>query len=248
MANTPSTRATALSFHSTTFGIVDHQGQPWLKANEIAQALGYADESAINRIYARRSDEFTDAMTCSVKLTDQIQTRETRIFSLRGAHLLAMFARTSVAKEFRTWVLDVLEQQTASHGQPPETTSRIDLARQLAHAATAQVYQAVFDAVLKDGAPPHFTRLLLGFTGNSHELRPHVQALEVGSIAMTLPQLAKAIRTDLMVPDTTLAHLAAACTTRMAERAEAQARHAAAQSAAPAGITQGSLQLRQAKH
>ncbi len=244
MANTPSTRATALSFHTTTFGIVDHQGQPWLKANEIAQALGYADESAINRIYARRSDEFTDAMTCSVKLTDQIQTRETRIFSLRGAHLLAMFARTSVAKEFRTWVLDVLEQQSGNHSQPQEATGRIDLARQLAHAATAQVYQAVFDAVLKDGEPPHFTRLLLGFTGNSNELRPHVQALEVGSIAMTLPQLAKAIRTDLMVPDTTLAHLAAACTTRMAERAEAQARHAAAQSAAPAGITQGSLQLR----
>jgi len=56
--------------------------------------------------------------------------------------------------------------------------------------------------------------------------------------------VAATIRTDLMVPDTTLAHLAAACTTRMAERAEAQARHAAAQSAAPAGITQGSLQLR----
>lgn len=247
MADTLNARATALSFHSTTFGIIDHQGQPWLKANEIAQALGYADESAINRIYARRSDEFTDAMTCSVKLTDQIQTRETRIFSLRGAHLLAMFARTSVAKEFRTWVLDVLEQQNANHGQSPETTSRIDLARQLAHAATAQVYQAVFDAVLKDGAPPHFTRLLLGFTGNSNALAPHVQALEDGAFAMTLPQLTKAIRTDLMVADTTLANLAAACTTRMAERAEVQARCAAAQSPGTAGIAgtaQSKLQLR----
>ena len=210
--------------------------------------MGYAREDAVSRIYERNASEFHKGMTQTVNLTvsqnnGQLQ-RETRIFSLRGAHLLAMFARTSVAKEFRTWVLDVLEQQTANHGQPPETTSRIGLARQLAHAATAQVYQAVFDAVLKDGEPPHFTRLLLGFTGNSHELRPHVQALEVGSIAMTLPQLAKAIRTDLMVPDTTLAHLAAACTTRMAERAEAQARYAAA----PAGITQGNLQLRQAKH
>lgn len=35
--------------------------------------------------------------------------QETRIFSLRGCHLLAMFARTPVAKEFRRWVLDVLE-------------------------------------------------------------------------------------------------------------------------------------------
>lgn len=246
MADTLNARATALSFHSTTFGIVDHQGQPWLKANEIAQALGYADESAINRIYARRSDEFTEKMTLTVNLTvkgfgNGNSEKEVRIFSLRGAHLLAMFARTSVAKEFRSWVLDVLEQQTANHGQPPATTNRIDLARQLAHAATAQVYQAVFDAVLKDGEPPHFTRLLLGFTGNTQELRPHVQALEVGSIAMTLPQLAKAIRTDLMVPDTTLANLAAACTLRMAERAEAQARRTAA---ATAPAAQATLQLR----
>ena len=166
MANTPSNCAAALSFRSTTFEIVDQHGQPWLKASDIARALGYAEEDAISRIYRRRADEFTSAMTQTVNLTvsqnnGQLQ-RETRIFSLRGAHLLAMFARTSVAKEFRSWVLDVLEQQTANHGQPPETTSRIDLARQLAHAATAQVYQAVFDAVLKDGEPPHFTRLLLG--------------------------------------------------------------------------------------
>ena len=33
-----------------------------------------------------------------------------RIFSLRGCHLLAMFARTPVAKSFRRWVLDVIEQ------------------------------------------------------------------------------------------------------------------------------------------
>ena len=256
MADTPSNRATALSFRTTTFEIVDQHGQCWLKASDIARALGYAEEDAISRIYRRRADEFTSAMTQTVNLTvsqnnGQLQ-RETRIFSLRGAHLLAMFARTSVAKEFRTWVLDVLEQQTANHAQPPETTSRIDLARQLAHAATAQVYQAVFDAVLRDGEPPHFTRLLLGFTGNSNTLAPHVQALEAGTMVMTLPQLAKAIRTDLILPDTTLAHLAAACTTRMAEITEAQARRAAAQNTALAGAAskaqgaahQGRLQLR----
>lgn len=246
MADTLNTRAAALSFRSTTFEIVDQHGQHWLKASDLARALGYAREDAVSRIYERNATEFREDMTLTVKLTvnginDSKREKETRIFSLRGAHLLAMFARTSVAKEFRTWVLDVLEQQSGNHSQPQEATSRIDLARQLAHAATAQVYQAVFDAVLKDGEPPHFTRLLLGFTGNSHELRPHVQALEEGSVAMTLPQLAKAIRTDLIVPDTTLAHLAAACTLRMAERAEAQARRTAA---ATAPAAQATLQLR----
>ena len=52
----------------------------------------------------------------------------------------------------------------------------------------------------------------------------YVQALENGAFAMTLPQLAKAIRTDLMVSDTALANLAAACIQRMAERAEVQER------------------------
>ena len=78
------------------------------------------------------------------------------------------------------------------------------------------------------------------------------QALEAGTMVMTLPQLAKAIRTDLILPDTTLAHLAAACTTRMAEITEAQARRAAAQSTTLAGAAskaqgaahQGRLQLR----
>ena len=37
-------------------------------------------------------------------------TVRARIFSLRGCHLLAMFARTPVAKAFRRWVLDVIEQ------------------------------------------------------------------------------------------------------------------------------------------
>lgn len=41
----------------------------------------------------------------------RLRTRETRIFSLRGAHLIAIFARTDVAKKFRRCVLDVLDQE-----------------------------------------------------------------------------------------------------------------------------------------
>lgn len=246
MADTLNARAAALSFHSTTFGIVDHLGQPWLKANEIAQALGYADESAINRIYARRSDEFTDTMTCSVKLTDQIQTREVRIFSLRGAHLLAMFARTAVAKEFRAWVLDLLEQRTDDNA-PQRDVHLVEHAHQLAHAATLQVYQAVFDAVMLEGEAPHSTRMLLSFTcGAGGAMNPYVQPIEAGAMVMTLAQLTQAVRTDLIVSDTTLARLAAACTQRMATRAELQAlqQTQSGQTAQPAQpARQGRLQL-----
>ena len=50
-------------------------------------------------------------MTQVVENLDTVNlTVRVRIFSLRGCHLLAMFARTPVAKAFRRWVLDVIEQ------------------------------------------------------------------------------------------------------------------------------------------
>jgi prophage antirepressor-like protein len=104
----------SISFHNTHFTIVPHNGQPWLTAAQIGAALDYADEKAVQRIYTRHSDEFTDAMTGVVKLTTPSGKQEVRIFSLRGAHLIAMFSRTAVAKEFRRWVLDVLDKEVGT--------------------------------------------------------------------------------------------------------------------------------------
>lgn len=123
--------AHALAFQNTSFSVVDRNGQHWLRAGEIAAALGYTDASAINRIYARHSDEFTERMTGSVKLTDPNgDKQETRIFSLRGAHLLAMFARTAKAAEFRHWVLDIIdrEAQQTTAAAPALPAPKIDAA------------------------------------------------------------------------------------------------------------------------
>ncbi|NMR01628.1 phage antirepressor protein, partial [Xylella fastidiosa] len=99
----------AVCFSGKSLSIIDRDGTPYLSARELARALGYADERSVLRIYARRTDEFTEQMTCVVKLTPQgEQARDIRIFSPRGCHLVAMFARTSVAAAFRRWVLDVL--------------------------------------------------------------------------------------------------------------------------------------------
>ncbi|MDR0770816.1 MAG: Bro-N domain-containing protein [Burkholderiales bacterium] len=111
----------ALTFHSTRFKIVRRHGQPWLTSQQLAEALGYSDQSAVTRIYSRRSEEFSDAMTGSVKLTDRHangKLQEVRVFSLRGAHLIAMFARTPVAKEFRRWVLDILDREVGAGTAP----------------------------------------------------------------------------------------------------------------------------------
>lgn len=108
----------ALSFNDVEFSEVLYEGKRWLQSADIARALGYANDNAVARIYARNEDEFTADMTEKVKLTlsGNLQ-KEVRIFSLRGAHLLAMFARTKVAKAFRKWVLDVLDREVQQQAQ-----------------------------------------------------------------------------------------------------------------------------------
>ena len=101
----------SLCFNGFTFSPVTRDNQPWFKSSEIARALGYAREDTLSRLYDRNADEFTENMTQVVENLDTVNlTVRVRIFSLRGCHLLAMFARTPVAKAFRKWVLDVIEQ------------------------------------------------------------------------------------------------------------------------------------------
>ena len=112
---------TTLAFENTTFEIVDQNGQPWLRATDVANALGYSRSDKVGRLYSRNADEFTPAMTAVIEtptsgLSGNLVT-EIRIFSLRGAHLLAMFARTEKAKAFRVWLLDLIEAQARNMSQ-----------------------------------------------------------------------------------------------------------------------------------
>ncbi|AAO28863.1 phage antirepressor protein [Xylella fastidiosa subsp. fastidiosa] len=104
----------AVCFSGQSLSIIDRDGTPYLTAADLARALGYADERAVSRIYNRHSEEFTVEMSLVVNLTTKgfgsgNSEKPVRIFSPRGCHLVAMFARTSVAAAFRRWVLDVLE-------------------------------------------------------------------------------------------------------------------------------------------
>lgn len=102
-------------FEDTRFEIVDCDGRPWLRGQQIADALGYKNpRQAIDDLYSRNADEFTEDMTSLVKLPTAGGLQEVRIFSPRGCHLLALFARTDKAKAFRRWVLDVLEGKAPS--------------------------------------------------------------------------------------------------------------------------------------
>lgn len=103
----------ALAFNDTTFTPVTRQNSLWIRAVELSQALGYKREDSVAKIYRANADEFTPDMAQVVEIIDNAESAfpvKSLLFSLRGCHLLAMFARTPVAKAFRVWVLDVLDK------------------------------------------------------------------------------------------------------------------------------------------
>lgn len=114
-----------LNFNGVDLTTVDNgDNQIWVTSSELAKGLGYKTTDSVTRIYNRYSDEFTEKMSQTLIVTEPVNmesvenrgalTVKTRIFSLRGCHLLAMFARTQVAKDFRVWVLDLIEKEIAS--------------------------------------------------------------------------------------------------------------------------------------
>ena len=102
----------ALSFNDVNFEATTYQNEVWLGSTQIGLALEYANpETAITKLYNRNSDEFTNSMTRLIETKTNGGTQKVRVFSLRGCHLLAMFSRTAIAKQFRKWVLDILDRE-----------------------------------------------------------------------------------------------------------------------------------------
>lgn len=115
-----------LTFSGTPLAVINRSNQIWLSSKDIANALGYAKTNAITKMYNQNQDEFTQGMTDIVEVptlgtSGNLRVRS-RIFSLRGAHLIAMFARTPIAKEFRRWVLDILDKEINNSEQAKPTT------------------------------------------------------------------------------------------------------------------------------
>lgn len=103
-----------LNFHGKALVPVSNITGVWLTSSDLAKALEYSNSRAVTMIYNKYADEFTNGMTQVLEVsTSGNYRKKVRVFSLRGAHLIAMFARTDVAKEFRRWVLDILDREVA---------------------------------------------------------------------------------------------------------------------------------------
>ena len=143
---------TFLCFNDFTFSPVTRDNQPWFKSSEIARALGYKREDFLSKLYRKNADEFTPDMTQVVEnraerrngVPGNLSDGRVRIFSLRGCHLLAMFARTPVAKAFRKWCLDVIEQ----YGDRVPVAEPVTLNDELISAAERAELKLIVDAKL----------------------------------------------------------------------------------------------------
>lgn len=141
-----------LTFNEVNFNPVQQNGQIWLTSKEIAEALGYKNSTSINKIYNANADEFSDNMTQVIETTVSVVSSKTkglrskiRIFSLRGCHLLAMFARTDIAKAFRVWVLDILDNEVVTRTDAKQRESLVAACDKLAIGNTlrSEVYTIV---------------------------------------------------------------------------------------------------------
>ena len=118
----------SLSFKDVTLTPVFYQNNLWIRSTELARALGYSSEEMVSRLYRRNADEFTTDMTQLIEISaegqngplENLSGGRCRIFTLRACHLVAMLARTPVAKEFRKWVLDVLQELPEEGKQLPQ--------------------------------------------------------------------------------------------------------------------------------
>lgn len=110
----------ALVFEGFEFHPVRHDQQSWLTLPEVSRVMygkgGDQSDPAfesglrqVQKLYQRHADEFTNSMTALVRMQTAGGAQDVRIFSLRGCHLLGMFARTEPAKRFRRWALDVID-------------------------------------------------------------------------------------------------------------------------------------------
>ncbi|WP_426841634.1 BRO-N domain-containing protein [Glaesserella parasuis] len=125
---------TTLTFQNTTLSVINKNNHTFLTATDLGTALEYAQpDKSIKLIYDRNADEFTAEMTALIELQTAGGKQQVRVFSLRGAHLIAMFARTKVAKDFRKWVLDILDREILQNEQQISPLAEIEADEEALH-------------------------------------------------------------------------------------------------------------------
>lgn len=207
---------TPFNFGIFSVRVITRDNQPWFVANDICNALGYSNpRDAI----AKHLDNDEKGVATSDTLGG---SQQLTIINESGLYALVLRSRKPEARKFAKWVTsEVLPsiRQTGSYQAEPQA-QRAANAHKLATKATAQVFDTVFQAAMRDGFHPTLDRLLINIAPTD-DARAQVTQLERNAIVTTIPHLIRAVASDMHISTADLTMLALACTQRLASRTPA---------------------------
>ncbi len=98
----------SIDFGDENVDVYEHDGQIFLKGEDLGCMLELADpRNGVHNIFVRHEDELKPHSVTLKLIASDGKAYETRVYSETGAYLVAMFARSSKAKEVRQWLAEL---------------------------------------------------------------------------------------------------------------------------------------------
>jgi prophage antirepressor-like protein len=211
------------NFGTQSIRTIDKDGEVWFIANDVCKVL---DITNPRNATARLDDDERGVHSMDTRSSsDVVQDREMTIISESGLYSLVLSSRKEQARAFKRWIThEVLPaiRKTGGYQQPVNMAHALEAA----NAVAAQVQAVVFEQLLSGGKRWQNERWMLSFNyGRNNVVTPHASQIASEAVVMSLDELAKAIAEEggMLVASAELAHLAAACSKRLAQRLEYQA-------------------------
>lgn len=226
---------------SPAITIVD--GKPTTLSTDVARHFGKRHDNVVRDIENLRAQLDAD------HLLNFEETEQSRTSPLNGAPisakayrltrdgftLLAMGFTGKKALAFKLAYIDAFNRMETELQKPAYDPDQVALAHRAALAATTEIYQSVFDAVMQ-GQDWQFNRYMLRFDASAEDGSiARIKPVDRDAYVMPIERFHIAIEDSLGIDAHTLTQLASTCTARLGRMA---ARNAVA---VP---HQGSLQLR----
>lgn len=138
----------------------------FMTINQLAQALGYASKSGIENMINRNEHLKDIEFSCTHKMWVGNSEQETRIFTEDGIYEVSMLSRTSIAKEFRSWVRKIIKGlrkgEVAIQPRQDKKQSALEIDAKIRNAKTRQARLLVSVAErFKDMLPKEQVQILL---------------------------------------------------------------------------------------
>ena len=206
---------TYFTFGTHAIRVITRDKQPWFVATDVCEALGYTNTS---KAIGDHLDPDERSSAVVPRTPNDSLGVPTNLINESGLYALVLRSRKPEARKFAKWVTsEVLPsiRQTGGYQAEP-LAQRTARAHQIASVATAQVFEAVFNAAMRGDFNPSLDRVLVNC--NPVDATAQAITLERDAIVTTTPHLIRAVASDMLISTADLTMLALACTQRLASR------------------------------